>query len=184
MQSIKILIHSSTDPQANTITTNTTFAAAEAGLCPPIIYNNPKLEQNRVQIIQKLLQWYPHAAKTPFCNGRLPLVQAIVYGGTWHQIGYAHGGIDSHQADSLGLLQLLWGYAPEQSLEVDPVTSLYPFMLAATIGQNDVNYGLERDQDVIDTVYNLLRKDPQLVAGAVKSSSSSLSKKNEREQGE
>lgn len=33
----------------------------------------------------------------------------------------------------LGLLSLLWAHAPEQSLEIDPVTKLYPFMLAAAV---------------------------------------------------
>ena len=133
---------------------------ADEIVCPrqdSIIYNNPKLENNRVQIIQKLLQWHKQAATTPFPNGRSPLTQAIIHGGSWHGSGAGD--------DSMGLLQLLWSYAPEQSLERDRITGLYPFMLAATISLPNA---LSRSEDeIVDNVYNLLRNDPQLVSGAL-----------------
>jgi len=138
----------------------TMIVAAET-VCPrmeAILYNNPKLESNRVQIIKKMLQWHPRAATAPFPNGRTPLVQAIAHGGSWHGSDPAN--------DNLGLLRLLWGYAPEQSLDIDPITGLYPFMLAATI-RYERNKRNEMEKAQTDTVYNLLRKDPQLVFGAL-----------------
>ena len=120
-------------PQAK-IPIATMIVAAET-VCPrdhAMFYNNPKLEKNRVQIITKILRWHPQAATAPFFNGRTPLIQAIAHGGTWHQMGY-HNGVSDSDNDDLGVLQLLWGYAPEQTLEIDPVSGLYPFMLAATI---------------------------------------------------
>ena len=146
--------------------TQRNLVVADEIVCPrqdSIIYNNPKLENNRVQIIQKLLQWHKQAATTPFPNGRSPLTQAIVHGGSWH------GGAGD---DSMGILQLLWSYAPEQSLERDRITGLYPFMLAATISLPNA---LSRSEDeIVDNVYNLLRKDPQLVSGALGVSNTGL----------
>ncbi|KAL7541430.1 hypothetical protein ACHAXR_012271 [Thalassiosira sp. AJA248-18] len=147
----------------------TTVVAAET-VCPraeAILYNNPKLEKNRLQIVEKLLQWHPLAASTLFRNGRTPLIQAIAHGGSWHQLGYYNGDSDSDSND-MGLLHLLWGYAPEQNLIIDPMTGLHPFMLAAAIPTELTKRNrLEHDHDVVDTVFNLLRKDPQLVAGGL-----------------
>jgi len=127
-------------------------------ICPredAVIYTNTNLEQNRVLIVGKLLKWHPKAASTPFPNnGRSPLVQAIAHGGRWH--GNYNGN------DYLGLLQLLWTHAPEESLKQDGITSLYPFMLAATIQPNDDTH----DCEIVDNVFNLLRKDPQLISGS------------------
>ncbi|KAL7526977.1 hypothetical protein ACHAWF_001989 [Thalassiosira exigua] len=146
---------------------STTIVAADANhhVGADVLYNNPQHEHNRVQIIEKLLRWHPKAATTPFFNGRSPLIQAIAHGGTWHQMGYRKNCVvdcDRHK----GLLQLLWEYAREQFLEKDPITGLYPFMLAATIRTSrDRPKRLERERDRVDTVYNLLRVDPQFVAG-------------------
>jgi len=127
-------------------------------ICPrkdAVIYNNTNLEQNRVLIVSKLLKWYPKAASTPFPNnGRSPLVQAIAHGGRWH------GNYEGN--DYLGLLQLLWTHATEESLKQDPITGLYPFQLAATIQPNDDTHDIE----IVDNVFNLLRKDPQLISGS------------------
>ena len=146
-------------PQAK-IPIATMIVAAET-VCPrdhAMFYNNPKLEKNRVQIITKILRWHPQAATAPFFNGRTPLTQAIAHGGTWHQMGY-HNGVSDFNNGNFGVLQLLWGYAPEQTLEIDPVSGLYPFMLAATILASQRNRNeLERDHDVVDTVFCLLRK--------------------------
>ena len=122
-----------------------------------IIYNNPKREKNRVQIMNKLLKWHSDAATTPFPNGRWPFIQAIAHGGTWHLIG--------GDGNDVGILQLLWNHAPEQSSEVDDISGLYPFMLAATIPTPGKM--CSHSINVVDNVYNLLRKDPQLVAGAL-----------------
>ena len=138
----------------------TSIVSTAEMVCPredAIIYNNPKLERNRVQVISQLLQWHPKLATIPFPNnGRVPLIQAIAYGGNWH--------IESDKY-KLGILQLLWTYAPEHSLEIDPITGLYPFMLAATIplSNNDEN----ENEQVVDNVFNLLRKNPQLVCSGI-----------------
>ena len=145
-----------TDP-ASSITSTTVVSTEEETVCPrseAIIYDNSKLEGTRVQIIHKLLQWHPRAIRVPFSNGRSPLLQAIAHGGSWH--GTAENGY-------LGLLSLLWGHAPGQSLEIDPVTGLHPFMLAAAVPLPP-----ERECEQTDTVFNLLRKDPQLVSGALR----------------
>mmetsp|Transcript_44587 Transcript_44587/g.94877 ORF Transcript_44587/g.94877 Transcript_44587/m.94877 type:complete len:192 (-) Transcript_44587:283-858(-) len=146
----------------------TMVLAAEA-VCPredAVLYNNPKLEKNRVQIMKKMLCWYPKAARTPFSNGRMPLIKAIAHGGTWHPMGYQCVGGDLSD-DNVGVLQLLWGYAPEQIMEIDPVTKLYPFMLAAATPTRRNRNGNTCERDVTNTTFCLLRKDPQLVAGAL-----------------
>ena len=91
---------------------------------------------------------------------------AIANGDTWHPMGCRNNG----GSESVGLLQLLWEHSPEQALEKDPVTSLYPFMLAATTYSGHEDTGrLERDRDVVDTVYSLLRKAPQLIGDGLAS---------------
>ena len=52
----------------------------------------------------------------------------------------------------------------------DEVTGLYPFMLAGASSSCDASCDVDNSDDdttVVDTTYNLLRKDPQLVAGAL-----------------
>jgi hypothetical protein len=128
---------------------------------------SPKLERNRLHIVQKLLRWYPLAASTALPNGRSPLVHAIAHGGAWHGIGDSTTTTTTTANDAhLGLLQLLWRNFPEQSLDIDPVSGLYPFMLAATIvlPAEGLSSRLGRDRIVLENVYNLLRKDPQLIS--------------------
>jgi len=140
-------------------------------VCPrddAVLYNNPKLEKSRVQLMKKMLLWHPEAATAPFLNGRTPLIQAVAHGGTWHTMGYKSEGGDCGK-DHLGVVQLLWGYAPEKLTEIDPVTKLYPYMLAASVPHQ---VGFDHDRDVVDTIFCLLRKDPQLVAGALIGSNS------------
>ena len=67
----------------------------------------------------------------------------------------------------LGILQLLWTYAPEHSLEIDPITGLYPFMLAATIPLSNNDNDENENEQVVDNVFNLLRKNPQLVCSGI-----------------
>ena len=134
-----------------------------------------KLERNRVQIIQKLLRWYPEAARTALPNGRSPLLHAIAQGGAWHRIGsstsnyntFTNGANEKETDSHLGLLQLLWRYSPEQSLEIDPISGLYPFMLAATVRLTEKQFSrqerLGQERVVVENVYNLLRKNPQII---------------------
>lgn len=123
-----------------------------------LLYKNPKLEKNRLHIARKLLQWHPQAVRVPFSNGRSPLVQAISHGAAWNE--------SDPENNNIGLLQLLWHARPQQAVEIDPVTGLYPFMLAATIplGRKDA---MESRCDQLGNIFELLRKDPQLVAGAL-----------------
>ncbi len=71
----------------------------------------------------------------------------------------------------MGLVQLLWrmNHHPGEIISKrDEVTGLYPFMLAGASSCDacDVDNS-DDDATVVDTTYNLLRKDPQLVAGAL-----------------
>ena len=120
-------------------------------------YGDPRLQRNRTRIVDALLRWHPGAAAMPFPDGRSPLVHAVARGGSWHTS-------DSRNGNNAGLLQLLWTRSPERSLEVDPVSGLYPFMLAATV---HVGRQSRNAHEVVDNVYNLLRKDPQLVSCAI-----------------
>ncbi len=119
-------------------------------------YGDPRLQRTRARIVDTLLRWHPGAAAMPFPDGRSPLVHAVACGGSWHTSDFYNGNV--------GLLQLLWTHSPEQSLEVDPVSGLYPFMLAATV---PVGWHNRNAHEVVENVYNLLRKDPQLVSGAL-----------------
>eukprot|EP00804_Cyclotella_cryptica_P005171 CCRYP_014227-RA/>CCRYP_014227-RA protein AED:0.36 eAED:0.80 QI:0/0/0/1/1/1/2/0/441 len=125
-----------------------------ATLSPLIGYQNQKLETNRNEIIKTLLSWYPKAAGEPFPNGRSPLCEAIGRGGYWHSIADP-----ITDPDASGLIQILYNHAPDQLLERDTVTGLFPFMLAAatvpSLGGSQTG--------VLDTIYNLLRNDPQPV---------------------
>ena len=145
-----------------------------------------KKEMNRTQTIKKLLSWHPPSATTPFPKTeRTPLCQAIANGASWHGMGYYYGYEREHVTcdgdateANVGLIQLLWQYAPEKTFEVDCVTGLYPFMLAAATAKdhqtnNDVGAEGSYECLVVDTVYNLLRKDPQLVASALEKDMSS-----------
>eukprot|EP01082_Thalassiosira_pseudonana_P014232 g12939.t1 g12939 contig7:502860-504380(+) len=103
----------------------------------PVKCHNNMIETNRLQIVEALLQWHPKAATIPFPSGRSPLCQAIAFGSSCHTNG------------GTGIVQLLLQYAPASPLEPDPITGLYPFMLAATA--STVN-----DEDaccVINTLY-------------------------------
>ncbi len=67
------------------------------------------------------------------------------------------------------LVQLLWrmNHHPGEIISKrDEVTRLYPVMLAGASSFSDADNS-DDDTTVVDTTYNLLRKDPQLVAGAL-----------------
>ena len=129
---------------------------AAAGASSSSSYGDPRLQRNRTRIVDALLRWPPGAAAMPFPDGRSPLVHAVARGGSWHTSDFRNG-------NNAGLLQLLWTRSPERSVEVDPVSGLYPFMLAATV---PVGRHSRNALEVVENVYNLLRKDPQLVSCA------------------
>ncbi|KAL7470010.1 hypothetical protein ACHAXS_010259 [Conticribra weissflogii] len=137
-------------------------------------YWNAAMEKNRFDIAKKLLQWYPNAAVTSFpTTGRSPLCQAIANGSHWHKLGILlhrpfHNKAMEEDEAVMGLVQMLWKYGPEMTSKKDPITGLFPFMLAATTAPTTSEYGLDypivsHDCMVVDTTFNLLRKDPQLV---------------------
>ena len=150
-----------------------------------------RLEKNRIQMIKKLLTWYPDAANVSFqlvkfpsdtthveplsaahgsieVRSRSPFIQAISSGMTWwHTLNTATSKEDGD--DYMGLVQLLWRLNPgEIASERDEVSGLYPFMLAATTLKPDATRSEERL--VVDTTFNLLKKNPELVSGALMTS--------------
>ena len=141
-------------------------------------YYSAGLEGNRFKLIEMLLRWHPPSVVVPFpSSGRSPLCQAIANGGYWHKLGtLLHRPFQNSAMEDddrvMGLVQLLWRYAPEKLSERDSVTGLYPFMLAATVVSPTIPTGLpypviSHDCLGVDTIYNLLRKDPQLVGTAL-----------------
>jgi len=66
------------------------------------------------------------------------------------------------------LVQVLWRLNPGETSKSDKVSGLYPFMLAATTATRMVCCDNSDELTlVIDTMYNLLRKDPELVTRAL-----------------
>jgi hypothetical protein len=61
-----------------------------------------------------------------------------------------------------GPLQSLWKCAPGALYEIDPVTGIYPCMLAASVAASNDDDG----SFSVDTIYNLLRLYPQVLAGS------------------
>ena len=118
---------------------------------------NHNLEMNRNQMIETLLNWFPKGAGEHFPNGRTSLCEAIARGGHWH----ASTEVKLKGYTSNGVIKLLYEHAPDKLLERDATTGLYPFMLAA-ISSTD-----NKDTGAIDTIYNLLRRDPQPIVDCV-----------------
>lgn len=170
---------SSLATKATAVTTTTTSIVGGEGAA--------RLEKNRIQMLKKLLKWYPGAADVPFrlmksvkndalpsvVRSRSPFLQSIVFGGSWwyskkqaadcNNGGNYNDDDDDNDVDYMGLVQLLWRLNPEQTAKRDEVTGLFPFMLAAaasTAQQHYVDGGDDDDVTVLDTTYNLLRKDP------------------------
>ena len=114
-------------------------------------------------------------------RSRSPFLQAIAFGGSWwctikaddcNNVRGGGGGTIHDENDDvdnyMGLVQLLWrmNHHPGEIISKrDEVTGLYPFMLAGASSCDADNS--DDDTTVVDTTYNLLRKDPQLVAGAL-----------------
>lgn len=154
--------------------------------------DNPRLEKNRIQMIKKLLTWYPDAVTVPFqlmkcennvsdvaasdaipysdkmVRSRSPFLQAIAFGMTWWQkMNTANCNEEDHGHDYMGIVQLLWRLNAGQTTSTkDDVSGLYPFMLAAATATTTLG-DCHNDRLLVDTTYNLLKKDPELVTGAL-----------------
>jgi hypothetical protein len=128
----------------------------------------PLLLSRHAYFVEQLLNYYPASAQmvVPNTGGRFPLVQAIASGLWWHTM---EGG--------KGPLQLLWEAAPRVLSQLDPVTGLYPAMVAATSmkpwsssnNNNGTNENsVDRHEAVkalqLDTLYFLLRLYPQVIS--------------------
>mmetsp|Transcript_8238 Transcript_8238/g.12664 ORF Transcript_8238/g.12664 Transcript_8238/m.12664 type:complete len:389 (+) Transcript_8238:143-1309(+) len=85
-----------------------------------------------------MLDWNNQAARMADINGRLPLTHALLHNKKW-----------SEGVENLVLA------APKALATRDPTTLLYPFQLAACVGQDT------------DTIYNLVRSFPQNIQMAV-----------------
>jgi hypothetical protein len=100
----------------------------------------------------------PSAASSPVPgNRRTPLCQAIASGLDWH--------IDGILSPLPGPVQRLWEANPYALYNRDPVTGLYPCLLAATSdGVQADDRDMEQTDDLyqLDTVYQLLRLYPQV----------------------
>jgi len=115
----------------------------------------PVLVERRKSFIQKLVEMYPDAVRIPLPGSRRTcLCQAVASGLHWHDL-----------AGKEGALQILWKSAPEMLVQKESVTQQYPFLLAASV----LPLGLLKRESIaeaawqLDTVYNLLRRHPQLL---------------------
>jgi ankyrin repeat protein len=105
-------------------------------------------------IIQHLLGMYPRAALAVNAQGQLPFHLALRAGISWNE----------------GLSDLFERY-PEVIGVYDPVSGLYPFMLAAAAVRGEESSsgggGEENDCKGLFTVFRLLRADPALLPPAL-----------------
>lgn len=100
----------------------------------------------RNAFIFKLLCLYPEGVRVRI-SGRSTLCHAILSGVPW-----------SATADGSGPLRCIYEVAPEQVVERDESTGLYPFLLAA---QGHVAFATPAAH--LDTTFHLLRAHPQLL---------------------
>jgi len=91
-------------------------------------------------MLEMILDKYPMGCKVANRNGRLPLFLAIESGRNWDEG-----------------LSIIWKYYPEAAAIRDKATKMYPVMLAAV-----------SDKLTLDTVYELIRCHPDIVADGIK----------------
>lgn len=174
---------------------------------PPNAANLLAARQRHAYGIQQLLLAYPQAARIidPNSRGRLPLVQAIASGWWWHTTtttttcsssssSTATTNLMDHTTTNKGPIQWLYQAAPEALSQIDPVTGLYPVLLAAATytstaatanatsattkarssfpPPSDPNLDKNSECHILelDTLYNLLRLHPQIVEESLSSS--------------
>ena len=137
--------------------------------------------RQRKFFISRLLELDPSAAKVPVPGtcGRSLLCQAIVSGLQWHIpsqrsricMGDEYEQKDPrclHQTnsnikkdDESGPLAMIWMHHPDAICIRDPLTGLYPSLLASSLSYSDSTNGQD-DICQLDTIYNLLRLQPQI----------------------
>lgn len=130
-------------------------------------------EENEVSVVDMLLRRCPQAARIVNERGKLPLHLAIERGKKGaisfgpcekEAVGTAEGrrAVSESEDNISGTVESLIRAYPTALERREPVTFLYPFMLAAVICQSDVKEGDAAVPD-LDLAYNLLRKYPALV---------------------
>jgi hypothetical protein len=119
--------------------------------------SNPQSVFQRAYFVEKILEMDPSAASSPVPgNRRTPLCQAIASGLDW----YIEGRL-SHILP--GPVQRLWEAHPDALYTRDPVTGLYPCLLAATrVVQSDDREEETDDLYQLDTIFQLLISYPQV----------------------
>jgi hypothetical protein len=112
--------------------------------------------QRQAYFIEKLLELDPAAAVTVIPGTtRSTFCQAIVSGMHWN--------LSLHDQGRRGPLRSLFQHCPNVVEERDTQTGLYPFLLAAASAEADDN---EEDAcHELDTIFNLLRLNPQSIQG-------------------
>jgi hypothetical protein len=116
---------------------------------------HPQHVFQRAYFIEKILELDPSAALVPVPgNGRTPLCQAIASGLDWH--------MDGILVPLPGPVQQLWNANPDALYTRDPVTGLYPCLLAAVCADDEDPEEQIDDLYQLDTVYQLLRLYPQV----------------------
>jgi ankyrin repeat protein len=143
---------------------------------------HPRLVYQRKYFIDRLLEMDPSAALRPMpkmnynnnnnnSHHRSALCQAIASGLTWHIPSlpenvllqeFKNEQVVGPSNMERGPLQSLWHCAPGALYEIDPVTGIYPCMLAASVATSNDDDG----SFSVDTIYNLLRLYPQVLAGS------------------
>jgi len=150
------------------------------------------VQHDAISLIQFLTKIAPTSAGIPDSRGRLPLHVAIESGykvGEWHNHSHeqqhpqqttkdkaCHSSTIREQEDD-GVLKDIFGADPRAVSIRDPVTRLYPFMLAAvdadTAASSSLSLSppsdvLEEENEseacvVIETIFELLRADPSVL---------------------
>lgn len=163
---IKMLIRCHPDLTTATIHGVLPLHLAVSG-CRSNITEIGSLKKQNAYFIQQLLAANPTTAARRLPHSRrLPLTEAIASGLSWHchTSSSAESASEGNAAEKSdysieGPLQNLLKAYPEALEERDPVTGLYPALLAAASADVDTS-----DINELDTIYSILRLNPSALA--------------------